>query len=84
MNNEEPQLTQVANIQIASSGHKLPEQAQVAQCSIPRPFGFEHLIHQWQPMGIRVTLNIPFVGNDRDYLFAIRNGPFIPDYQPIS
>ena len=81
MNNEEPQLTQVANIQIASSGHKLPEQVQVAQCSIPRPFGFEHLIHQWQPMGIRVTLNIPFIGNDRDYLFAIRNGPFIPDYQ---
>ena len=64
MNNEEPQLTQIANIQVANAGHKLPEQAQVSTCSIPRPFGFSHLINQWQPMGIRVTLNIPFIGND--------------------
>lgn len=83
MNNEEPQLTQIANIQIANAGHKLPEQAQVATCNIPRPLGFSHLINQWQPMGIRVTLNIPFVGNDRDYIFAIRNGPFIPDYNYV-
>lgn len=76
--NEEPQATQIANIQIANEGHKLPEQSRIPECSIPRPFSFEHLIHQWQPMGIRVTLNLPFTGNDQDYLFAIRNGPFVP------
>ncbi|UCR92515.1 MAG: hypothetical protein [Apis polycipivirus] len=90
MNNEEPQLTQIANLQIASAGHKLPEQSQVATCSIPRPFGLFDLIHQWQPMGIRVTLNIPFVGDDHSFIFAIRNGPFIPgmtnysDFPPFA
>lgn len=78
MSNEEPQATQEQNIQIASESHKLPEQSLIPQCNIPRPFDFEHLIHQWQPMGIRVTLNLPFTGNDQDYIFAIRNGPFIP------
>lgn len=76
--NEEPQYTEIANVQIASTSHKLPEQSRLPPCSIPRPFGFEHLIHQWQPMGIRVVLNLPFTGNDYEYLFAIRNGPFIP------
>lgn len=78
--NEEPQGTQQANNQIAAEGHKLPEQSRVPQCFIPRPFSFEHLIHQWQPMGIRVVVNTPFSGNDEDFLFAIRNGPFIPRY----
>lgn len=76
--NEEPEATQIANLQLSGSSHKLPEQSQVPKCSIPRPFSFEHLIHQWQPMGIRVLLNLPFTGNDKDYIFAIRNGPFIP------
>nr|UMO75679.1 MAG: putative capsid protein 3 [Polycipiviridae sp.] len=76
--NEEPQATQQANEQIASAGHKLPEQSRLPECVMPRSFGFEHLIHQWQPMGIRVVLNTPFTGNDSDFLFAIRNGPFIP------
>lgn len=80
MNNEEPELTQIANLQIAHEGHKLPEQSQVAQSSIPRPFNFMNLINQWQPMGIRVVLNLPFIGNDKDFIFAIRNGPFIPRF----
>nr|UMO75667.1 MAG: putative capsid protein 3 [Polycipiviridae sp.] len=80
MNNEEPQLTQIANLQISHEGHKLPEQSQVAETSIPRPFSFINLINQWQPMGIRVVLNLPFIGNDKDFLFAIRNGPFIPRF----
>lgn len=78
MENEEVDETQVANNQLANQGHKLPEQSRLPSCPIPRPFSFEHLIHQWQPMGFRVVLNLPFVGNDQDYLFAIRNGPFIP------
>lgn len=80
MNNEEPTLTEIANLQIAHEGHKLPEQAQVATSSIPRPFTFMNLINQWQPMGCRVVLNLPFIGNDKDFLFAIRNGPFIPRF----
>ncbi|ASK12193.1 putative capsid protein [Solenopsis invicta virus 4] len=80
MNNEEPQLTQIANLQISHEGHKLPEQSQVATTTIPRPFTFMSLINQWQPMGVRVVLNIPFIGNDKDFIFAIRNGPFIPRY----
>lgn len=78
MDNEEPQLTQIANLQIAHDGHKLPEQSRIPTLQIPRPFGFLDLIHQWQPMGIRVKLNLPFTSNDQDFLFAIRNGPFIP------
>jgi hypothetical protein len=42
-----------------------------------------NLINQWQPMGVRVVLNIPFIGNDRDFLFAIRNGPFIPRFDKV-
>nr|QKE56314.1 MAG: putative capsid protein [Polycipiviridae sp.] len=78
MDNEEPQLTQIANLQISDDGHKLPEQSRIPTLQIPRPFNFNDLIHQWQPMGIRVKLNLPFTGNDQDFLFAIRNGPFIP------
>lgn len=78
MDNEEPQLTQIANLQISHDGHKLPEQSRIPTLQIPRPFGFMDVIHQWQPMGIRVKLNLPFTSNDQDFLFAIRNGPFIP------
>lgn len=78
MDNEEPELTQIANLQIAHEGHKLPEQSRIPTLQIPRPFGFYDLIHQWQPMGVRVKLNLPFTGNDQDFLFSIRNGPFIP------
>lgn len=56
----------------------VPLQVKQASVSIPRPIDIMGLIHQWQPMGIRVTLKFPFVGNDWGYLFLIRNGPFIP------
>lgn len=78
MDNEEPQLSQISNLQISDEGHKLPEQSKVPNCTIPRPFDAMDLIHQWQPMGIRVVVNVPFTGNDENFLFAIRNGPFIP------
>ncbi|ASK12199.1 putative capsid protein [Lasius neglectus virus 1] len=78
MDNEEPQLSEIANLQISHEGHKLPEQSRVATTQSPRGFDFDHLIRQWQPMGIRVKLAVPFYGNDQDYIFAIRNGPFIP------
>lgn len=78
MDNEEPQTTPIANLEIEHTGHKLPEQSRIPLCPIPRSTTIQDIIHQWQPMGIRVTLNLPFTGNDQDYLFVIRNGPFIP------
>lgn len=78
MTTPEPTATEISNVQVLGFGHKLPEQARIASCSIPRPVSFSSWICQWQPMGIRVVVNLPFVGNDRDFLFAIRNGPLIP------
>jgi len=43
-----------------------------------RIFGLNDLIHRWQPTGFRVVINLPFTGNDQDYLFLIRPQPFIP------
>lgn len=80
MDNQEPQLTQISNLEMLHSGHKLPEQSQTPNGFNVNPTSFSDLIHQWQPMGIRVTLNLPFTGNDKDFLFAIRNGPFIPQF----
>lgn len=82
MNNEEPTLTALANVQIGEPSRKMPEQT-VAQIpvSIPRPISFLSVIHQWQPMGIRVVVDLPFVGDDMSTLFCIRNGPYIPDHR---
>lgn len=80
MNSEEPILAAAANVQVSTTGHKLPEQAKFPVSSIPRPMSFFSLINQWQPMGIRVVVNLPFTGDDKDFLFCIRNGPFIPPH----
>lgn len=78
MNSEEPIQAISMNQQVAGDGHKLPEQAKVSSCMIPRPISHLNWIHQWQPMGIRVVVDLPFVSDDASFLFAIRNGPFIP------
>lgn len=78
MNIPEPLLTPAANVQVSTTGHKLPEQTQVSRIVVPRPISISNLIYQWQPMGIRVVIDLPFTGNDQDFLFLIRNGPFIP------
>lgn len=39
---------------------------------------FDTIIRRWQPMGYRVTINLPFVSDDITPLFAIKNGPYIP------
>lgn len=62
----------------------VPLQVKKATVSIPRPIDIMGLIHQWQPMGIRITLKFPFVSNDWGYLFLIRNGPFIPRHNHPS
>lgn len=82
MNNEEPIPIQALNINRDVPSRPMPEQA-MAQVppSIPRGVNFYSLLHQWQPMGIRVVVNLPFVGDDQSILFAIRNGPFLPDHR---
>lgn len=79
MNQEEPNLTLPANQQISTTGVPLTEEAQQPMItSMPRSISILTLIHQWQPMGIRIILDLPFIGNDYSYIFLIRNGPFIP------
>lgn len=75
MNAEEP--TQILT-QDAGPATTIPEQARIVLPSVPRPMGLFDLIHQWQPMGFRIKVDLPFVSNDRDFFFLIRNGPFIP------
>lgn len=82
MNSNESATTLLANMQIGEPARPLPEQA-MSQIPpyIPRPISFMSVIHQWQPMGIRVVVDLPFVSDDASTLFAIRNGPFIADWR---
>lgn len=82
MNSNEDCENMLANIQIGEPARPLPEQAvEQTPASIPRPISFLSLIHQWQPMGIRVIVNLPFISDDKSTLFCIRNGPYIPDWR---
>lgn len=38
---------------------------------------FITIIQRWQPMGYRIVINLPFVADDINPLFAIQNTPFI-------
>jgi len=42
------------------------------------PVSMRHFMHSWMPMGIRVVINLPYIGDDDTYLFAIRHSPIIP------
>lgn len=78
MNSEEPIQSIGQNQQVGSQGNVLPEQSRVVQSRVPRPMNIFSVLNQWQPMGFRVIVNLPFIGNDSDFLFYIRSGPFIP------
>lgn len=78
MNNEEPVRSVVENQVVSTDGYKLPEQPTIPRFPMPRQMNVSSLIYQWQPMGYRVVLNLPFVSDDKNFLFYIRNGPFIP------
>lgn len=78
MNAEEPIEAIGQNQNISTTGKPLQELARITQTPMPRQISILNLIHQWQPMGFRVVLNLPFVGDDKNFLFYIRNGPFIP------
>lgn len=63
---------------VSTNGDDLPESVSQPQISMPRQISILNLINQWQPMGFRVILNLPFISDDQNFIFAIRNGPFIP------
>lgn len=82
MNNEEPIQTIPENQQQSTTGTPLVESPGISVVtSVPRPLSIMDLIYQWQPMGIRIIVNLPLLGNDQDYICYIRNGPFIPRWE---
>lgn len=78
MNAEEPIRSVVENDSVSTQGTPLPEQPSIRLTSMPRQMNMTSLIYQWQPMGMRLVLNLPFISDDKSFLFYIRNGPFIP------
>lgn len=76
-NNEEPVRVVNENQQLSTKPAMVPEQATMPRTAMPRQISILNWINQWQPMGIRVILSLPFTGNDFDYVFLIRNGPYI-------
>lgn len=82
MNAEETVLSVAQNSDLPAK--PLPESAEPKSLSIPRPLTLIRLINQWQPMGIRVTVNIPFKTDDQTLFFLVRNGPFIPRYNKMA
>lgn len=81
MNSLEPIKAMLQNVQLGEESRPIPEQT-VSQIpvTIPRSISFVSTIHQWQPMGIRVVVNLPFVSDDASPLFIIRNGPYLHDF----
>jgi len=39
---------------------------------------WQTLMQQWHPTGYRVSVNLPYISNDRTGMFAIRVNPYIP------
>lgn len=57
----------------------LPEDTvqQDSSAVINSDVSFITIISRWQPMGYRVVINLPFVSDDINPLFAVQNTPFI-------
>lgn len=62
---------------------RLPEQAQVLKLRMFSQVSFSSLIYQWQPMGFRIRVDIPFISDDSGLLFIVRNGPYIPPWHIV-
>ena len=74
----QPTTSVVENQVIGTEKSDIPEQVSLPRTTMPRQVSTLSWINQWQPMGYRIILALPFTGNDEDFFFAIRNGPFIP------
>lgn len=77
---ETPQLNLGENVDSAPIADAVPHTPALAvpSSSIPRSLSFLDLYSCWQPMGVRVVVNLPYVANDSNALFVIRVNPFIP------
>lgn len=80
----EKERTDVIDQQMIIDATNLPEQPGIPHGTNPNTFDMNHYIRTWQPMGIRVLLNLPFVGDDSTPIFFIRVNPHIPYYQNLS
>lgn len=70
-------------IQNTNTESKL-DTAKEGQLQLPfyKPVNVISQIYKWQPMGKRVVINLPLLGDDRSFLFLIRCSPlitYIPD-----
>lgn len=80
---EEPVQAVEENDQTISA-QRLPEQAKRLAMPLFPTVSFTSLIYQWQPMGFRVRVDIPFISDDSGFLFVVRNGPYIPPWDYVS
>lgn len=80
----EKERTDVIDQQPINDATILPEQPGTPKDNSPHIFDLDHYIKTWQPMGIRITVNLPFIGDDSTPIFYIRANPFIPYYQNRS
>nr|UMO75673.1 MAG: putative capsid protein 3 [Polycipiviridae sp.] len=76
---EEPRQSIEQNDQTIEAT-RLPEQAKVVRLPMLPTVSITSLIYQWQPMGFRIRVDIPFISDDSGLLFVVRNGPYIPTW----
>lgn len=76
----EKERTDVIDQQPINDATTLPEQPSIPKEISPHVFDLDHWIKTWQPMGIRITVNLPFIGDDSTPIFYIRANPYIPYY----
>lgn len=55
-----------------------------ADTELVEDVNFISLIHTWQPMGIRVVINLPYESDDITPLFAIKIGPYLPPINQVT
>lgn len=64
----------------ASSGEK--DKKEMPSCTgltLLRPISIMEQIYKWYPTGLRVTVDLPVVGNDKSFIFLMRAHPLILD-----
>lgn len=74
----EKERTDVIDQQPINDATILPEQPGTPHGISPGTFDLDHYIKTWQPMGIRVIVNLPFIGDDATPIIFIRANPWIP------
>lgn len=55
-----------------------------ADTELVEDVNFISLVYRWQPMGIRITINLPYESDDITPLFAIKVGPYLPPINQVT